>query len=41
METGIRLDTILTLSLVHSQWTKGKTVGPEAKKDKLQTAMLL
>ena len=25
----------------HSQWTKGKTVGSEAKKDKLETAMLL
>ena len=32
METGIRLDTITTLSLVRSQWTKGKTVSPEAGK---------
>ena len=32
METGIRLDTITTLSLVRSQWTGGKTVSPEAEK---------
>ena len=41
MGTGIQLDTFLTLSLVLSQETEGKTAGLKAMKDKLQTCFII